>query len=108
MKRDQVNSPSNMTVLIVGGGIGGLSVALALQRNGIKAHVFERARQFREVGSGMILSSNDVEIFKKKSFYVNHSRSAQAIVSIVIRLRNYVSSKRCAVLKNGWPSSLEP
>jgi len=54
-----------MTVLIVGGGIGGLATALACQRSGIKALVFERALQFREVGSGMILAGNAIEILQK-------------------------------------------
>lgn len=41
-----------MTVLIVGGGIAGLAAAVALRRAGIKARVFERARDIREVGAG--------------------------------------------------------
>ena len=32
-------------VLIVGGGIGGLSAALALSRKGIASHVIEQARR---------------------------------------------------------------
>jgi 2-polyprenyl-6-methoxyphenol hydroxylase-like FAD-dependent oxidoreductase len=54
-----------MTVLIVGGGIGGLATALALQRRGIKALVFERTRQFREVGSGLIVAGNAVKALHK-------------------------------------------
>lgn len=61
MKLSQAYSPSTMTVIIVGGGIGGLATALALQRHGIKALVFERTQQFREVGTGMILAGNAVK-----------------------------------------------
>lgn len=54
-----------MTVLIVGGGIGGLATALACQRYGIKALVFERALRFREIGSGMILAGNAIAVLQK-------------------------------------------
>lgn len=49
-----------MRVLIVGGGIGGLTAAIALRRVGVDAVVFERRRELREIqfGAGMILWSN--------------------------------------------------
>src|SRR5260221_9649927 len=56
MQLSQARSPSAMTVLVVGGGIGGLATALAFQRQGIRSLVFERTPQFREVGSGLILA----------------------------------------------------
>ena len=45
-------------ILIVGGGIGGLTAALALQRRGFRASVYERAEQFREIGAGLIITAN--------------------------------------------------
>lgn len=65
MKLSQALSPSHMTVLIVGGGIGGLATALALQRQGIRSLVFERTQQFREVGSGLVLAGNAVKALDK-------------------------------------------
>lgn len=44
--------------LIIGGGIGGLSAALALRRAGIEAVVFERAPELSEVGTGIGLWIN--------------------------------------------------
>lgn len=52
-------------VIIVGGGIGGLTTALACQQRGIRALVFERTRQFREVGSGLLLAGNAVKALQK-------------------------------------------
>lgn len=42
-----------MKAIIIGGGIGGLSAALALRRVGVHADVFEQAAELREVGSGL-------------------------------------------------------
>jgi salicylate hydroxylase len=43
---------------IVGGGIGGLTAALALLRKGQDVTVFEQARELREVGAGLQISPN--------------------------------------------------
>ena len=45
-------------ISIVGGGIGGLSAALPLQRFGFRATVFEQAHELREVGAGVIITPN--------------------------------------------------
>ena len=45
-------------ITIVGGGIGGLSAALALQRFGFRVRVFEQARELREVGAGVTITPN--------------------------------------------------
>src|SRR5262245_27021120 len=42
-------------VLIVGGGIGGLTLALALHRAGIACRVFESAPEIKAVGVGINL-----------------------------------------------------
>ena len=45
-------------VVVVGGGIGGLSLALGLQRRGIAVTVYERASELREIGAGIIMQPN--------------------------------------------------
>ena len=42
-----------MTVLIAGGGIGGLTLALSLHERGIPCIVFEQLEKFRELGVGI-------------------------------------------------------
>ena len=49
-------------VLIIGGGIGGLTAAIACGRLGIDAHVYERAPVLREVGAGIALSAAAVGV----------------------------------------------
>ncbi|GLK44216.1 monooxygenase [Novosphingobium resinovorum] len=43
-------------IIIVGGGIAGLTAALGLQRQGLKVRLFEQAAQFGDVGAGITLS----------------------------------------------------
>jgi salicylate hydroxylase len=47
-----------MRVLIAGGGIGGMSAALALLRRGIDVEVYEQAPALKEVGAGIQISPN--------------------------------------------------
>lgn len=51
-------------VLIAGGGIGGLSLALTLQQIGVRCTVFESVRQLKPLGVGINLQPNAVrELF---------------------------------------------
>jgi salicylate hydroxylase len=45
-------------ISIVGGGIGGMSAALALQHSGFRVSVFEQARELREIGAGVTITPN--------------------------------------------------
>jgi 2-polyprenyl-6-methoxyphenol hydroxylase-like FAD-dependent oxidoreductase len=46
------------TVVVVGGGIGGLAVAIALHQRGWRVEVLERAAEFTEIGAGLSLWPN--------------------------------------------------
>lgn len=50
-----------MQVAVVGGGIGGLALALGLARQGWQPQVFEQAREHAEVGAGISLAPNAVK-----------------------------------------------
>ena len=49
---------SELRVAVVGGGIGGLTLAIALGQRGVPVAVFEQASEFREIGAGVALSAN--------------------------------------------------
>jgi 2-polyprenyl-6-methoxyphenol hydroxylase-like FAD-dependent oxidoreductase len=51
-------------MIIAGGGIGGMAAALALQRSGVEATIFERAFSFTEVGAGMSLWPNATHVLR--------------------------------------------
>lgn len=44
--------------LIIGGGIGGLTAAIALRHIGIEAHVYDQAPELKEIGAGLSVWSN--------------------------------------------------
>lgn len=58
-------SRGSLRIAIVGGGIGGLTAALALRRRGIEAQVYEQAEAFTEVGAGLGLGLNAVRILDR-------------------------------------------
>ena len=51
-------SPSRIDVAIVGGGIGGLVLGLALRERGISFDIYEQADELREIGAAVALSAN--------------------------------------------------
>lgn len=55
-------SDSETGVLIAGAGIGGLCLALALARHGIRSHVFERRDSFENEGAGIQIGPNGTRI----------------------------------------------
>ena len=46
-----------MKIAIIGAGIGGLTLALALRQRGIQADVFEQAPALTEIGAAVALSA---------------------------------------------------
>jgi 2-polyprenyl-6-methoxyphenol hydroxylase-like FAD-dependent oxidoreductase len=53
------------TIIIVGAGIGGLTVAITLRQAGFGVKVFERARQLKEIGAGIGLSANAIRVLQR-------------------------------------------
>jgi 3-hydroxybenzoate 6-monooxygenase len=52
------------SVIVVGGGIGGLAAALALAQKGIAVRLFEQAPEFKEIGAGIQLGPNVFRMFE--------------------------------------------
>ena len=48
---------------IVGAGIGGLSLAIAMQKKGFNVTVFENAQILKPIGAGLVLAGNAVKAF---------------------------------------------
>src|SRR5229473_3616988 len=54
-----------MRVLVAGGGIGGLTTAIALRHQGIKALVLEQAEVLNETGAGIQIASNAAIVLRE-------------------------------------------
>ena len=53
------------TAEIAGGGIGGLATAALLARDGWRVRVHERGEQIREIGAGIYIKNNSIEVLDK-------------------------------------------
>lgn len=51
--------------IIIGGGIGGLTAAVALRRTGWEAHVYEAAPALRPVGKGIWVPTNAMQVLDR-------------------------------------------
>src|SRR5215468_3481544 len=56
-------------VAIIGGGIGGLTLAVALAQRGIECEVLEAANRRREQGAGLLLAPNALAILQRLGLY---------------------------------------
>ena len=54
-----------MIVSIIGAGIGGLSLGIALKQQGIGVKIYEAASEFKQVGAGIILGCNAMQVYRK-------------------------------------------
>ena len=64
--------------IIAGGGIGGLTAAVALRRAGAEVAVFERAPELEEIGAGITLWANATRPLKRLGVY-DEVRSSGAV-----------------------------
>ncbi|MBS0220676.1 MAG: 3-hydroxybenzoate 6-monooxygenase [Proteobacteria bacterium] len=76
--------PDHDRVLIAGGGIGGLSAALALAQKGIASLVLEKASQLGEIGAGIQLGPNAFHCFDRLG--VGEAARAMAVYIDQLRL----------------------
>ncbi|MTD99162.1 FAD-dependent oxidoreductase [Paracoccus sp. YIM 132242] len=73
-------------VTIVGGGVAGLTVALALRRRGADVTVLERAPAITEVGAGLQLSPNAMRVLD--ALGLGPALDALSLPSRAVRLRD--------------------
>lgn len=57
--------PAIQNAIVIGGGIGGLSTAIALSRVGIPVRVFEKAPELRELGAGLTVWTNAMAVLRQ-------------------------------------------
>ncbi len=72
-----------MKVLVVGGGIGGLTCALALGRAGHDVTVLEREAQLAPVGAGIVLAANATRVLGSLGVEVRARGASPAHMDVV-------------------------
>jgi salicylate hydroxylase len=72
-------------VIVVGGGIGGLSAAFALARKGLRVRVLERSAEFGEVGAGIQIAPNCTRILNAYGLLEEAKRLGVLPTSMVMR-----------------------
>lgn len=86
-------------LLIVGGGIGGLSAALACTQRGTPVHLLEQSPVFSEVGAGIQLGPNVVRVLE--GWGLAEQLKALAAFPSQLEVRNALNSKLMATLPLG-------
>ena len=85
--------------LVAGGGIGGLSVALALARRGIGVTVLEQSAELREIGAGIQLAPNALRMLDTLGLL--DAVSADAVYPAEAALMDAVTGSRITKLDFG-------
>ena len=52
-------------ITIIGAGIGGLTTAIALQKEGFEVEIYEQASEMKALGAGILLANNALQVFDK-------------------------------------------
>src|SRR4051794_3721586 len=72
------------TFTIIGGGIAGLTAAIALQKIGIEATIMEADPDFRATGAGIVLAANAMKAYMYLGLYDQLSATGSAIDQFTI------------------------
>ena len=72
-------------MIIVGGGIGGLSAAYALIRKGLRVRVLERAKEFGEVGAGIQIAPNCTRILHEYGLLDSAKKLGVLVDNLIMR-----------------------
>jgi 2-polyprenyl-6-methoxyphenol hydroxylase-like FAD-dependent oxidoreductase len=86
-------------VLVVGGGLGGATAALALGRKGWRVRVLEQAAEFGVIGYGIQLGPNVFSMFDRLG--VSDAVLAQSIVPNAILMLDWVDAGEIARIPTG-------
>ena len=72
-------------VAVVGGGIGGCTLALALRARGVQADVYERAPELREVGAAVAISANGNRVLRSLGLVEQVAERAAVPTELIYR-----------------------
>jgi salicylate hydroxylase len=76
---------SSLRIAIVGGGIGGLTAALALRARGLDVAVFEQAEILREIGAGVSIQPNAARLLRRLGLEDQLQKIGSPVSGITLR-----------------------
>lgn len=84
----------NNKILILGGGIAGLTTAIALQRKNIDFTVYEAVPEIKAIGSGISLAGNAMKVLEQLQVAEQVKARGHLITSMIIQDEkgNYISA----------------
>ena len=77
-------SPTDTKVLIVGGGLGGLTLAAILRRLSIPCIVLERSQSLTPAGAGISLAPNALRVLNQLGIYDKIQREGQRLNKMLV------------------------
>ena len=90
---------SALRIAVVGGGIGGLTTALALKERGFAIQVFEQASHPGEVGAGIQLAPNSVRLLQRLG--LGERLREVSVIPSSMQIRRWQDGKTIANLSMG-------
>ncbi|MCC8395545.1 FAD-dependent monooxygenase [Paraburkholderia sp. MMS20-SJTR3] len=75
----------DLKIAIVGAGIGGLTLALALREHGIDAQLYEQTDELREVGAAVALSANATRFYDRMGLRAQFEKVVAEVPGLVYR-----------------------
>lgn len=99
VEKETVVTRPSFSILVLGGGIGGMATALAIARRGRRVHLIERSPVFEELGAGLQLAPNALRVLDELGVLEQVERHAVFPKQIV--LRDIVSAEQLAALDLG-------
>lgn len=94
MNASSLSAKPTRSVIVVGGGIGGLAAALALTRQGIAVQLLEQAAHIGEIGAGIQLGPNAFAALD--ALGVGETARARAVFTDHIIMMDAVDAKEVA------------
>jgi salicylate hydroxylase len=75
----------DLKIAIIGAGIGGLTLALALREHGIDAQLYEQTDELREVGAAVALSANATRFYERMGLRAAFDAVCAEIPALIYR-----------------------
>lgn len=87
-----------MEVAIIGGGIGGLTTALALKQANIRFKVYEAAPEIKAVGAGIIMANNAMQAFRNLGIHQEIYQKGNLINAMTIARPDFSPLSRISLI----------